>query len=285
MSGIVVGVDGSETALGAARRAAGLASALGESLHLVMAMKQGSSLLVQNGNDQFFDDWVASARSALADIAQQAGAPDATIAIGGSDPAKAICAEASRLDASLIVVGNRRVQGAKRLLGSVATDVLRHAPCDVLVVETSDAAAPASANGKTAHDITSAKAFRLCTKGQKARVEGLSTSIQVPAGRHLTTQGSQGREFGVILDGSATVAVDGVDVARLGPGDHFGEMALLATAGVAEQTRSATVTADVDMWIAVMSISEFRTMIAELPDIADRLRRSADARVEANEAV
>ncbi len=284
MVGVVVGVDESETALGAAQRAAALASAVGEPLHLVMAMKPGSSEVIQSGNDRYFVDWVSRARGVLTDIARQIGAPEATKAIGGSDPAKAICAEAARLDASLIVVGNRRVQGVKRLLGSVATEVLRHAPCDVLVVETTSVANSSRAGVSGSHNITSAKAFRFCTKEQKVRVEGLATAIQVPAGRLLTSQGQEGREFGVILDGSATVGVDGAPVATLGPGDHFGEIALLASAGVAKRPRSATVTADVDLWIAVMSIAEFQTMIAELPDIANRLRRSAAARLEDNNA-
>jgi nucleotide-binding universal stress UspA family protein len=51
-------------------------------------------------------------------------------------PADALIAEAERLEAELIVVGNRRVQGLGRLLGSVAADVVHHAPCDVLVVKT-----------------------------------------------------------------------------------------------------------------------------------------------------
>jgi nucleotide-binding universal stress UspA family protein len=44
--------------------------------------------------------------------------------------------EAARLNADLIVVGNVRMQGPSRVLGSVGSHVLRHAPCDVLVVKT-----------------------------------------------------------------------------------------------------------------------------------------------------
>ena len=51
-------------------------------------------------------------------------------------PADALVEEAKRLGADLIVVGNRRVQGIGRLLGSVATDVAQHAPCDVYIVKT-----------------------------------------------------------------------------------------------------------------------------------------------------
>jgi nucleotide-binding universal stress UspA family protein len=51
-------------------------------------------------------------------------------------PADALVEEAKRLGADLIVVGNRRVQGIGRVLGSVATDVAHHAPCDVYIVKT-----------------------------------------------------------------------------------------------------------------------------------------------------
>jgi nucleotide-binding universal stress UspA family protein len=51
-------------------------------------------------------------------------------------PATALVDEAIRLGASLIVVGNRRVQGVGRVLGSVATNVAAHAPCDVYIVKT-----------------------------------------------------------------------------------------------------------------------------------------------------
>ena len=48
----------------------------------------------------------------------------------------ALCDEAKRLDAEMIIVGNRRVQGMSRVLGSIAMDVARNAPCNVLIVHT-----------------------------------------------------------------------------------------------------------------------------------------------------
>ncbi len=51
-------------------------------------------------------------------------------------PADALVHVAKEIGADLIVVGNRRVQGISRLLGSVATDVAHHAPCDVYIVKT-----------------------------------------------------------------------------------------------------------------------------------------------------
>lgn len=43
---------------------------------------------------------------------------------------------AEELDAEIIVIGNKRVQGIARILGSIARDVAAHAPCDVYVAHT-----------------------------------------------------------------------------------------------------------------------------------------------------
>lgn len=137
MSGVIIGVDDSETSLRAARRAVAIAEALDEPLHLVMAVKRGTSHVVKQGGDQFIDDWVENATQTLHSIKDQIGAANATTSLGGKDPAKSICEEAEERGASMIVVGNRRVQGATRVLGTIATDVLRHAGCDVFVVQTS----------------------------------------------------------------------------------------------------------------------------------------------------
>lgn len=274
MSGVVVGVDRSETAHRAAVKAAGLATALGEPLHLVMAVKGGRSQTVRVGAEQFFVDWLSNANGFLQSLKVELGVADTTTAIGGSNPAKAICEEAERIGASVIVVGNRRVQGAKRVLGSIAVAVTHHAPCDVLIAHTNDDESDSTAT-PIRHSISSATLFRGCSATQLERVEGLGTSISVTAGQELTEQQRLGREFGVLLNGTATVTVDGTKVATLYAGDHFGEMALLESVGGGDPTRCATITADSDLWISVMSIPEFSSLTAQLPEIADRLRATA----------
>jgi CRP-like cAMP-binding protein len=112
-------------------------------------------------------------------------------------------------------------------------------------------------------------------------IDRLSTEVDVKAGYVLAAEGSIGREFGVILDGTAKVSIDGVEVASLRPGDHYGEVALLAELGQGYR-RGATVTAATDMRIAVMSVSEFATMLAEFPAIQRSLTNSAKARLEQN---
>ena len=136
MSTIVVGVDRSETARKAAEAAADLASALDSDLHLVMCADRVRGVEMKIGSDTFHSDWLADADQFLSDLARQLPHGDVTTSVSDGDPAKAICDEAKRLDARLIVVGNKRVQGLARVLGSVAGDVMKHAHCDVYVANT-----------------------------------------------------------------------------------------------------------------------------------------------------
>lgn len=283
MSGIVVGVDQSETAHRAAVRAAALAAATGEALHLVMAVKGGRTQNIRVGADQYFESWLTSANQFLNAMREELGIENTTTAIGGKDPAKSLCDEARRIDASMIVVGNRRVQGAQRVLGSVAAGVTQHAHCDVLVAHTSDTTP--TAGTLVRHSITSATVFEGCSAKQLEQIDALGTSISITEGQELTQQGRTGREFGVVLDGTATVSIDGQQVATLKAGDHFGAMALFATVGAEHSTRSATITADADMWISVMSMGEFSSLVTQFPDVADRLRELAARRRDSNETI
>jgi CRP-like cAMP-binding protein len=84
------------------------------------------------------------------------------------------------------------------------------------------------------------------------------------AGTDVLTEGTTGVGFFIVLDGSATVSVDGREVRRLGPGDWFGEIALLST----DSVRTATVTAETDLKCVGLTAWEFRPFLAEHPDVA-----------------
>lgn len=141
MNEIVVGVDGSETARRAARTAARIAADSGDTLHLVMCVPRTSRNISAAG-EQWHIDSLSSAEQYLTSLQIGMDPPAVTHSVSFEDPADALCSEAERLDARMIVVGNRRVRGAARVLGSVAIDVVRHAPCDVLVANTSGAHEP-----------------------------------------------------------------------------------------------------------------------------------------------
>ena len=132
---IVVGVDESDTARRAAFRAAELASALGAPLHVVMAAsrRRADGLSTETGRHV---DWLAGAEQFLDALLGELPGSAITRAVVPDDPAAAICEEAERVEAQMIVVGNRRVQGISRVLGAIATDVARRASCDVLISDT-----------------------------------------------------------------------------------------------------------------------------------------------------
>jgi nucleotide-binding universal stress UspA family protein len=137
MQTIVVGVDQSETARRAAFAAAKMAAACCSPLHVVMAVSRGKSVEVNVGaSDRWHLDWLSTAEQFLDALIGELPTSPITRAVSLHDPATALCEEAERLEAGIIVVGNRRVQGTSRLLGAVATDVARRAPCDVLIANT-----------------------------------------------------------------------------------------------------------------------------------------------------
>jgi nucleotide-binding universal stress UspA family protein len=135
---IIVGVDGSDTARKAAVAAAEMANNFNSPLHIVMSMTRNTSQEVHGGgSERWHVDSIGVAEDLLRALA---GELKATVPVSHavvlSDPASALCEEAARLDASMIVVGNKRVQGAARVLGSIAGDVAKRAPCNVLIVHT-----------------------------------------------------------------------------------------------------------------------------------------------------
>ena len=70
--------------------------------------------------------------------------------------------------------------------------------------------------------------FSELSKKELKRVASYMTPITVKAGRDLTVQGQPGREFMIIAEGEATVRRNGRVIARFGPGDFFGELAVIA---------------------------------------------------------
>ena len=90
---------------------------------------------------------------------------------------------------------------------------------------------------------------------------------EVKSGTAMMREGEMsGISFFVIVDGTATVSLDGNQIRQLGPGDHFGELALIS-----ERVRSATVVADGPMRCLVMRFWDFRRFAKENPDVTWKL--------------
>jgi CRP-like cAMP-binding protein len=82
-------------------------------------------------------------------------------------------------------------------------------------------------------------------------------------GDEITTEGKSGIGFFVIEHGNATVSIGGKILRTLGPGEHFGEVALIDSG-----PRSATVVATTDLRCRGMSAWEFRPFVEEHPEVA-----------------
>ncbi|HEY3208155.1 MAG TPA: Crp/Fnr family transcriptional regulator [Gaiellaceae bacterium] len=99
------------------------------------------------------------------------------------------------------------------------------------------------------------------------------------AGATIAEEGEAGRTFIVIESGDVTVTVHGRDVGRLGPGDAFGEMALID-----KSARSATVKADTDVHAYQLPVWSFRPFVESHPEMAWALLEALAQRVREAES-
>ena len=108
--------------------------------------------------------------------------------------------------------------------------------------------------------------FSNCTKDELRRIESLTSVLDVKGGTVLAEQGTIGHEFFVIAEGAASASRSGTWLARLDSGSFFGELALLDGG-----ERTATVTADTDMSLIVLSRSEFLSLQSSAPSVAYKI--------------
>jgi CRP/FNR family transcriptional regulator, cyclic AMP receptor protein len=94
-------------------------------------------------------------------------------------------------------------------------------------------------------------------------------------GAQLIGEGASGYSFFVLADGQARVTSKDVEVATLGPGDYFGEMAIIG-----DGRRLATVTADTAVKVFVMFGTEFRLLQQHHPEIAGQIETLMRERLE-----
>jgi CRP/FNR family transcriptional regulator, cyclic AMP receptor protein len=117
--------------------------------------------------------------------------------------------------------------------------------------------------------------FARCTKAELIEVAINTDERAALEGEKLTEEGRRGREFFVLLDGTVVVRRRGRNVADLGPGDWFGEIAILTY-----KPRTTTVTATSAVRLLVISDRSFRRVVETTPRIALTVLASVAERLE-----
>jgi CRP-like cAMP-binding protein len=117
--------------------------------------------------------------------------------------------------------------------------------------------------------------FSHLSKDQRAEVARSADEIDVEAGKRLVSAGRFGYEFFVIENGTAEVVRGEEHIADLGPGDFFGEMALLG-----DTVRNADVVSSSPMTAMVMTDTAFRSLARRMPDVAEQIRQACRRRTE-----
>lgn len=108
--------------------------------------------------------------------------------------------------------------------------------------------------------------FSRCSNTELGRIATLTTEHRAEPGEVLIRHGDFGLEAFVVVEGTVTASRGGVDVATLGPGDLFGELSLLD-----HGKRTATVVADGEVRLLVLSSREFNSVLHSIPSVGPKV--------------
>jgi len=117
--------------------------------------------------------------------------------------------------------------------------------------------------------------FAGCSKAELREVALSTDEIDLRDGHVLTREGRPGREFFILVEGTANVTQDGKEIAELKHGDWFGEIALLT-----HRPRTATVTATSPVRVLVLTDRAFRRVVETMPRIALKVLASVGQRLD-----
>lgn len=116
--------------------------------------------------------------------------------------------------------------------------------------------------------------FNACNPRQIERIGMLADEVNVPDGKVLMRQGETGHDMMIVVSGQVGVERDGQRINTLGPGDFFGELAL-----VDGGPRTATVTAEAPARLLVVGHRDFHSLMDEFPEIAAQVMNALAHRV------
>jgi len=128
-------------------------------------------------------------------------------------------------------------------------------------------------------EIKQAKLFQGLPDSELRSIEKQLKVVKHPAGHDIVVRGEGGVGFMIITDGTVTVNTASGRKRKLGPGDSFGELALLDQEG-----RSATVKADTDVTLATIPEWNFKPFLHEHPEVAYRLLQTLSRRIRQAES-
>ena len=118
-----------------------------------------------------------------------------------------------------------------------------------------------------ADELKQVPLFSSLNQRQLRRLAGKVKERTFKAGTSVVQEGKMsGIGFFIVTDGLASVVVGGNEVATIGPGDHFGELALIA-----ERERTATVTAQTELECLELTSWDFREFVQSDPDVSWKL--------------
>jgi CRP/FNR family cyclic AMP-dependent transcriptional regulator len=126
--------------------------------------------------------------------------------------------------------------------------------------------------------LKSVPLFAGCSKSELTELSRTADELDIREGTVLTREGRPGREFFVLVSGTAKVTKNGKKIADLAAGDWFGEIALIT-----DSPRTASVTATSAVDVLVITDRRFKSLVETMPSIAlkvlacvgDRLARDA----------
>jgi CRP-like cAMP-binding protein len=128
-------------------------------------------------------------------------------------------------------------------------------------------------------ELKSTKLFHGLPDAEIKKIERQLKTVQHRKGHEIVVRGDGGVGFMIITAGAVTVSTVQGRAVKLGPGDSFGEMALLDHEG-----RSATVKADTDVSLVTIPEWGFKSFLAEHPEVAYRILQQLSLRIRQAEA-
>jgi len=126
--------------------------------------------------------------------------------------------------------------------------------------------------------LAKAPLFAALSRQELGELAKVTEDLEVEEGKTLTREGDLGREFFVIVDGEVSVTQDGNEIRRLGPGDFFGEIALIYD----NARRTATVTAASPLRFFVLTRQSFRSLLEHQTEIEEKVMAALEERLAAD---